>query len=56
MILTRRGLGLGAAGLLATPHIARTANPILIGLVLSVTGVAAESGKLTTNGLNLALG
>ena len=54
MALTRRSLGF-AAGLLAVPRIARAAEPILLGMTLPVTGVAAESGKLTANGVSLAL-
>ena len=55
MLLTRRSLSLSTVGLLAAPDIARGANPILIGLVVPMTGSAAEAGRLTMNGVNLAL-
>lgn len=55
MTLTRRGLGLAAAGLLAAPRVARAADPIQIGMVVPTTGPAAEAGRFALNGLNLAL-
>lgn len=55
MTLTRRGFSLGAVGLLASPHVARAADPILVGLVVPMTGSAAEAGRFTMNGINLAL-
>ena len=55
MVLTRRSFGFAAAGLLAAPRIARAAEPVLLGMTLPLTGVGAESGKLTANGVKLAL-
>ena len=55
MNLTRRGFSFAAAGLLVAPCRAWAANPILIGMTLSVTGPAAEAGKLAANGADLAL-
>ena len=55
MALTRRGLGLVAAGLLAAPRVARAADPIQIGMVVPATGPAAEAGRFAMNGVNLAL-
>jgi len=55
MTLTRRRLGLAAAGLLAAPRIARAADPILIGVTVPITGPAAEAGRFMMNGINLAL-
>jgi branched-chain amino acid transport system substrate-binding protein len=55
MALTRRGLGLAAAGLLAAPRIARAADPILIGVTVPITGPAAEAGRFMMNGIKLAL-
>ncbi len=56
MTLTRRSLGLAAAGLLAAPRIARAAaDPILIGVTVPITGPAAEAGRFMMNGINLAL-
>jgi branched-chain amino acid transport system substrate-binding protein len=55
MSLTRRGFGLAAAGILATPQIARAADPIVIGAVVPLTGPAAESGRYAQNGIAMAL-
>jgi branched-chain amino acid transport system substrate-binding protein len=55
MTLTRRGLGLAAAGLLAAPRIARAADPIVIGVTVPITGPAAEAGRFMMNGIKLAL-
>ena len=55
MVLTRRSFGLAAAGLLVAPCRAWAADPILVGMTLSVTGAGAEGGKLAANGANLAL-
>jgi branched-chain amino acid transport system substrate-binding protein len=55
MPLTRRRLGLATASLLAAPHIARAAGPIVIGAVVPLTGPAAESGRYAQNGVALAL-
>ena len=55
MALTRRGLGLAAAGLLAAPRIARAAEPLLIGVTVPLTGPAAEAGRFMQNGMKLAL-
>ena len=53
--LSRRTLGLGAAAVLAAPHIARAADSIKIGCVFPSTGPAAEAGKFQLNGAKLAL-
>ncbi len=53
--ITRRGLALGTAALLATPSIVRAADPIRIGCVFPSTGPAAEAGKFQMNGAKLAL-
>ncbi len=55
MPLTRRDLALATAGLLAAPHIARAADPIVIGAVVPLTGPAAEAGRYTQNGIAMAL-
>ena len=55
MVLTRRSFALATAGLLVAPCRTWAADPVLIGMILSITGPAAEPGKLATNGLNLAL-
>ncbi len=55
MVLTRRSFSLAAAGLLVAPCYAQAADPILIGVTLPITGAGAEAGKLTANGVNLAL-
>ncbi len=56
MLVTRRGLGLATAGLLAAPRIARAADPIMIGVTVPQTGPAAEAGRYMMDGINLALG
>jgi branched-chain amino acid transport system substrate-binding protein len=59
MRLTRRSINLGLAASLATPafsHIARAADDtIKIGMVLPVTGPAADSGKYELTGAKIAL-
>jgi branched-chain amino acid transport system substrate-binding protein len=55
MSLTRRGFGLATAGLLAAPHIARAADPIVVGAVATLTGSGAEGGQYAQNGIALAL-
>ena len=53
--LSRRGLALGAAAVLAAPRIARAAETLRIGCVFPSTGPAAEAGQLQLNGAKLAL-
>ena len=54
--LTRRRLGLAVAATLAAPALARAADePIRIGMVCSMTGAAAEVGKLAQGGARQAL-
>ena len=53
--LTRRGLALGTAAVLAAPRIARAAETLRIGCVFPSTGPAAEAGQLQLNGAKLAL-
>jgi len=49
-------MALGAAAMLAAPHIARAADDtIKIGVMTPLTGAAVESGKLQQNGIRLAL-
>src|SRR5277367_756231 len=59
MRLTRRSVNLGVVASLATPafsHIARAADDtIKIGMVLPVTGPAADSGKYALAGAKIAL-
>ncbi len=55
VMITRRGLGLGTAALLAAPHIARAAETVRIGCVFPSTGPAAEAGKFQLQGAQLAL-
>ena len=58
-LLTRRQAILGAAAVglapLATPHIARAADPIRIGLLLAKTGQIASQTEYLANGTFLAL-
>ena len=53
--LTRRGFALSTAAVLATPHIARAADPLKIGAVFPSTGPAAEAGRFQLNGARQAL-
>ena len=49
-------MALGAAAMLAAPHIARAADDtIKIGVMTPLTGAAVESGKLQQNGIRIAL-
>jgi branched-chain amino acid transport system substrate-binding protein len=59
MAITRRRLSLGAATLLAAPAVLRHAlaqeATVKIGMVLPVTGPAAESGRFALTGAKIAL-
>jgi branched-chain amino acid transport system substrate-binding protein len=58
MRLNRRSVNAGLAGSLAAPmlpRVARAADTIKIGMVLSVTGTGAESGKDALAGAKIAL-
>jgi branched-chain amino acid transport system substrate-binding protein len=59
MRLTRRSVNLGLAASLATPAFSRIAraadDTIKIGMVLPVTGPAADSGKYALAGAKIAL-
>ena len=56
LMVTRRGLALGAACLAAAPRYARAADgTIKIGAMTPLTGAAVEAGKLQQNGIRIAL-
>ena len=59
MRLTRRSINLGLAASLAAPALSRVARAeaatIKIGMVLPVTGPAADSGKYALIGAKIAL-
>src|SRR5580693_5661789 len=59
MRLTRRSMNLGLAASLTAPALARAAiaadETIKIGMVLPVTGPAADSGKYALTGAKIAL-
>ena len=59
MRLTRRSVNMGLAASLATPAFSRVAraggDTIKIGMVLSVTGPGADSGKYALTGAKIAL-
>jgi branched-chain amino acid transport system substrate-binding protein len=53
--ITRRGLAVGTAAVLAMPRLARAADTLKVGCVFPSTGPAAEAGQFQLNGAKLAL-